>query len=36
MALKEAFAPEVVAPDFPLGTGGTSRSTSEKLLCHIF
>jgi hypothetical protein len=22
MALKEAFAPEAVAPDFPLGTGG--------------
>ena len=22
MALKQAFAPEAVAPDFPLGTGG--------------
>jgi hypothetical protein len=22
MALKEAFAPEAVAPDFPFGTGG--------------
>jgi hypothetical protein len=28
MALKEAFAPEAFAPDFPLRAGG--------LLCHIF
>jgi hypothetical protein len=34
MALKEAFAPEAVAPDFPRRR--TSRSTPERLLCHIF
>ena len=36
MALKEAFAPEAAAPDFPLGTGGLLGSTPERLLCHIF
>jgi len=33
MPLKEAFAPEAVAPDFPLRAGGL---LGLRRLCHIF
>jgi hypothetical protein len=36
MALKEASAPEAVAPNFPLRAGRTSRSTPESRQCHVF